>query len=72
MRYDPTSLKWAITSKSDEKIVAAFDTEQAATAYLQTLAERDPSGRDDLQVYDLENDRPVEARELEQAGDRIG
>lgn len=41
-------------------------------AHLQTLAERDTSGRDDLQVYDLENDRPVEAKQLEEAGDRIG
>lgn len=71
MKFDPSSLKWGVTSKQDDKIVAAFDSELAATAYRQTVIERGQFTEDDLQVYDLENDRPVEAKQLEQAGDHI-
>lgn len=66
MRYDQTSLKWGVTSEN--KLIAAFEDQQSATAHQLKLTERGQTG---IEVYDLENDRPVEDRQLEQAGDNV-
>lgn len=68
-KFDPSSLKWGIADKNGTPI-AAFDDQQAAQQFHQTLtSSTNRYANQTLQVVNIQTGEPLQS--LESAGDRV-
>lgn len=67
--YNLSNLKWGVCDKSD-RLIAAFDDQQAATQFHSTIKGTPQFSSQDLQVVNLSTGEPISQRET--TGDRVG